>query len=69
MDIKAAVTGNDRKNILASCEYGEDHAKKHYNDAVENSADLSAEAMQVIQRQRAEIIRGHDKVKSMRDSA
>jgi uncharacterized protein (TIGR02284 family) len=69
MDIRAAVTGNDRKNILASCEYGEDHAKKHYNDAVENSNDIPAEAMQTIQRQRAEILRGHDKVKAMRESA
>lgn len=69
MDIRAAVTGNDRKQILASCEYGEDHAKKHYNDAVENAQDLPAEALQVIQRQRAEILKGHDKVKAMRDSA
>lgn len=69
MDIKSAVTGNDRKQILASCEYGEDHAKKHYNEAVENAQDLSAEAMQVIQRQRNEILKGHDKVKAMRDSA
>jgi uncharacterized protein (TIGR02284 family) len=68
MDIRAAVTGNDRKNILASCEYGEDHAKKHYNDAVENATDVPADAMQVIQRQRAEIMRGHDRVKAMRDS-
>jgi uncharacterized protein (TIGR02284 family) len=69
MDIKAAVTGNDRKAVLSSCEYGEDHAKKHYNDAVEHPENIPAEAMQVIQRQRSEILKGHDKVKAMRDSA
>jgi uncharacterized protein (TIGR02284 family) len=69
MDIKAAVTGNDRKAILSSCEYGEDHAKKHYNEAVEHPEDIPAEALQIVQRQRTEILRGHDKVKAMRDSA
>ncbi len=69
MDIKAAVTGNDRKAILSSCEYGEDHAKKHYNDAVEHPEALPADALSVIQRQRNEVLKGHDKVKAMRDSA
>ncbi len=69
MDIKAAVTGNDRKAILSSCEYGEDHAKKHYNEAVEHSTEISPEAMQVINKQREHILKGHDRVKAMRDSA
>jgi uncharacterized protein (TIGR02284 family) len=69
MDIKAAVTNNDRKAVLASCEYGEDHAKMHYNDAVEHPENIPSDALQVIQRQRAEILKGHDKVKAMRDAA
>jgi uncharacterized protein (TIGR02284 family) len=69
MDVKAAVTGNDRKAVLSSCEYGEDHAKKHYNDAMEHSTDLPSDAMEVIKRQREEILKGHDRVKAMRDSA
>jgi uncharacterized protein (TIGR02284 family) len=69
MDVKAAVSNNDRKAILSSCEYGEDHAKKHYNEAVEHSHELPADAVEVIQRQRAEILKGHDRVKTMRDSA
>src|SRR6476620_264788 len=69
MDIKAAVTGNDRKAVLSSCEYGEDHAKMHYNEAVEHPEQLPADALQVVQRQRSEIMKGHDKVKAMRDSA
>jgi uncharacterized protein (TIGR02284 family) len=69
MDVKAAVTGNDRKAVLSSCEYGEDHAKKHYNDAMDHSSELPADAMEVIKRQREEILKGHDRVKALRDSA
>ena len=69
MDLKAAVTGNDRKAILSSCEYGEDHAKKHYKDALEHSSELPSDAMEVIKRQSEEIFKGHDRVKAMRDSA
>lgn len=69
MDIKSAVTGNDRKAILASCEFGEDVAKKHYEDALKNIGGISAEAQSVIRNQSEEIMKGHDKVKSMRDSA
>ncbi len=68
MDLRAAVTGKDRKNILSSCEYGEDHAKKHYEEAVSNSSDISSEALQVIQKQKSEIVKAHDRVKAMRDS-
>jgi uncharacterized protein (TIGR02284 family) len=68
MDFKAAVTGNDRKAILGSCEFGEDVAKKHYEEAVQNPEGVPAEALTVIQRQRAEIQKGHDRVKAMRDA-
>src|SRR6478672_8447003 len=36
MDVKAAITGNDRKLILDSCEYGEDVAKGTYQDILSN---------------------------------
>src|SRR6187431_2456348 len=35
MDLKSAVTGNDRTAILSSCEYGEDVALNSYKDALE----------------------------------
>src|SRR5690349_20921547 len=35
MDIKAAVTANNRKSILSSCEFGEDVALSAYKDALE----------------------------------
>jgi uncharacterized protein (TIGR02284 family) len=68
MDLRAAVTGKDRKQILSSCEKGEDVAKKHYEEATSNPSDVSSDAMQVIQRQKSEIVKAHDRVKKMRDS-
>lgn len=69
MDIKAAVTSNNRKAILSSCEFGEDAAKKEYKDALENSENLPADAMNVITKQNSEILKSHDLIKSMRDAA
>ena len=69
MDIKAAVTSNDRKAILSSCEFGEDAAKKEYNDALENADELPAGALEIISRQHSEILKSHDLIKSMRDMA
>ena len=34
MDVKAAFTGNDRKTILDSCQYGEDVILKTYEEAM-----------------------------------
>jgi uncharacterized protein (TIGR02284 family) len=69
MDIKAAITSKDRKAVLSSCEFGEDVAKKHYKEALEHTQDIPSDALQVIQKQNAEIQKGHDRVKAMRDSA
>jgi uncharacterized protein (TIGR02284 family) len=69
MDIKAAMTGNDRKAILSSCEFGEDVAKKHYKEALEHTEDMPSGALQIVQKQSSEIQKGHDRVKAMRDSA
>lgn len=69
MDVKAAITGHDRKAILSSCEFGEDVAKKTYDDVLENSSDLPSAAVEVIRRQRMELQKGHDTVKTLRESA
>lgn len=68
MDIKAAVTGNNRKAILASCEFGEDAAKRTYDEVLEHSEELPAGALDIVKRQRSEIQKGHDTVKQMRDA-
>lgn len=69
MDIKAAVTSNDRKAILSSCEFGEDAAKNEYQSVLEKSGEIPAEALSVITKQNAEIQKSHDQIKSMRDAA
>ena len=39
MDVKAAITGKDRKAILESCEYGEDQALKTYESVLEDDSE------------------------------
>jgi uncharacterized protein (TIGR02284 family) len=68
MDIKSALTANDRKAVLSSCEFGEDAALKEYNNALDKKADLPENILEVIRSQKSKIQMGHDKVKSMRDA-
>ncbi len=69
MDVKAALTGKDRKAILNSCEFGEDEALETYEDVQENDADhLSAEQKSMISSQYNLLNADHDTVKTMRDA-
>ncbi len=69
MDVKAALTGNDRKAILESCEYGEDVAKKTYEDTLENELEnLSTEQQTMLKEQHTTLVADHNKVKSMIDA-
>jgi uncharacterized protein (TIGR02284 family) len=70
MDVKAALTGQDRKAILNSCEYGEDAAKDTYEKALENDLEnLNINQQTMIKTQLALLVADHDKVKVMRDLA
>lgn len=69
MDVKNALSSNNRKNILASCEQGEDVAKKAYEDALADRNLLKSEAVATIQKQYDELLEAHNKVKSLRDNA
>lgn len=69
MDVKASLTGNDRKAILNSCEYGEDVAVETYNKALRNNlSDITAEQQAMLNVQHTAIKADHNKVKSMLDS-
>jgi uncharacterized protein (TIGR02284 family) len=68
MDLKAAVTGKDRKAILSSCEYGEDVAVNTYEKALKNTSALTPGLQAIITSQHAKIKADHDKVRSMRDA-
>jgi uncharacterized protein (TIGR02284 family) len=68
MDVKAALAGNDRKAILSSCEYGEDHAIETYENVLEDDLEhLSFEQQAIVRSQYLLIKADHNKVKSMRD--
>jgi len=67
MDMKSALTGNNRKSVLNSCEFGEDIAKKTYDDILNDSEDIPTEVLAVLRQQRMAMQEGHDMIKSMRD--
>lgn len=67
MDVKAAITGKNRKAILASCEFGEDAAQRAYDSALE-SEDLTGEIRTMVTGQKAKLLKSHDTIKMMRDT-
>ena len=69
MDVKAALSGKDRKAILSSCEFGEDTAKKTYDEVLQKPDGISSSVLDVLRRQRTALQEAHDAIKTMRDSA
>jgi uncharacterized protein (TIGR02284 family) len=70
MDVKAALTGNNKHEIISSCEFGEDNALKVYDEILENkSEDLSAKQLEMIRMQRSKLHADHDKIKALRDDS
>lgn len=54
MDLKSAVTGNDRKVILNSCQYGEEAAQRTYSCVLDRyKAELDPEIKRLIFGQKA----------------
>lgn len=68
MSIKKALSTDDRKAVLASCEFGEDAAKKTYDSILDDPEGVTPELLQLIRTQRSSIQHGHDTVKQLRDS-
>ncbi|MEO6901485.1 MAG: PA2169 family four-helix-bundle protein [Bacteroidia bacterium] len=68
MDVKTALASNDRKAVLNSCEYGEDVAKKTYEDTLKDSENIPSNVLTCIKKQHSEIIHAHDTIKSLRDA-
>lgn len=67
MNIKAAVTGNDKTAILNEAERSEDFAKEAYEEAMKN--DLPPNVSEVVNRQYHLVKAAHDRVKALRDRA
>ena len=67
MDLKAAITGGDRKTVLNNCEFGEDAAQKAYDTALNTDIEYEPSLRDLIVRQKASLKAGHDEVKRLRD--
>ncbi|MDQ3051659.1 MAG: PA2169 family four-helix-bundle protein [Bacteroidota bacterium] len=68
MDVKAALTARDRKAILNSCEFGEDHAVDTYQEVMKDDLQhLTPEQHAMITNQYSQVKADHDKVRAMRD--
>jgi uncharacterized protein (TIGR02284 family) len=71
MDVKAALTGRDRKTVLDSCEYGEDVAVDTYDKVINDFGDVSEGTSSplkgLLMKQRNLIKADHDRVRSLRD--
>ena len=71
MDVKAAISGRDRKTVLDSCEYGEDVAVDTYDKVINDFGDVSLSTSSPLKglliKQRNLIKADHDRVRSLRD--
>lgn len=69
MDIKAALTGKNRKEILSSCEFGEDAALETYTEVLQNEDEvLDKNLIDIIQSQKHTIQLHHNQVKTLKDN-
>lgn len=68
MDVKATFGEDDRKGLLASCEFGEDAAQTAYKTALEQD-DITGDVRQVIEKQKKSLKDSHDKIRNLRDAA
>jgi len=67
MDVKAALTGKDRKAILDSCKFGEEEAKETYKTVLENNLDyLTVEYQNMISAQRELLKADRKRIKALR---
>lgn len=69
MDVKAALTGNDRGAILNSCEFGEDKALEAYEEVLEDKSNMPLNHVALIYKQLGALRVDHDHVKALRDQA
>lgn len=67
MDVKATFSGNSRKAILESCEFGEDAAQKAYDMALKEEG-LPSHFHTLIYQQKTSLRVSHDRIKALRDA-
>jgi uncharacterized protein (TIGR02284 family) len=69
MDVKDALTTNQRKTVLASCERGEDAAVNTYRNILKSSDELDNNLIGLVTMQSRDIEKAHDQIKTLRDNA
>jgi uncharacterized protein (TIGR02284 family) len=68
MDVKAALTGRNRKLILESCQFGEDQAREIYEKVLTDDLEqLGTQQQKMIIAQLSQLNLDHDKVNAMFD--
>jgi uncharacterized protein (TIGR02284 family) len=67
MDVKATFTGDNRKSILSSCEFGEDAAQRAYETVLKDD-EIQGDLRLTIENQKKSLRESHDRIKSLRDS-
>lgn len=65
IDMKAAVGSRTDYAILIDCEKGEDAAKKHFREALDQ--DLPADVRTVVEQIYAGVVQNHDRIRKLRD--
>lgn len=66
IEVKAALTENNRKPVLEACEYSEEKALETYKDAIREDAEhITTEQQTIIGAQYASIKSDYDKLLSM----
>ncbi|MGZ4058394.1 MAG: ferritin-like domain-containing protein, partial [Bacteroidia bacterium] len=68
MDLKAALTGKDRKAVLQSCETGEDEAIATYDEVLKSDANFDEEVRGLILTQKNGLQKDHANIKRLRDT-
>jgi uncharacterized protein (TIGR02284 family) len=65
IDLKSAISTNDRQRILEECERGEDYAVSAYKKALKE--DLPQPINEVVQEQYQRVQASHDHIRYLRD--
>ncbi|MEO8234143.1 MAG: PA2169 family four-helix-bundle protein [Flavobacterium sp.] len=69
MDVKSALSGNNRKIILDSCEYGEDVILKVYKKIlIEDHQDTSSTEQDLLNKHYALLKSDHDRIKDLQNA-
>lgn len=69
MELKSALSNNDRHGILNSVEQGEDAIVDAYKEAVKDDSQVFMSVRTTLMQQQDEIMQAHNHIKALRDMA